>query len=116
MAGVGCDRKQPLAPTEEAVRLTEKLERSGFCQFTDDSGRLVRAAYPEQILKGSNLQDQADSLASWVVGIFHEVTEAEYFIQDQRRSRKFDLHICPGGCAGWRRTTGRRANLTRPDR
>lgn len=42
----------------------------GFTEFSDTHERLARIAYPEEVLVGRTLEDQAQSLADWIIAGF----------------------------------------------
>lgn len=82
MSGLAAYRYEELAPTPDdhlrherlkaGVRVDGQLMR--FEPVSDDCERLTRIAFPEEVLVGRTLEDQAASLGAWIVAGFHALT------------------------------------------
>jgi len=82
MSGLTADSYENLAATDEERERHDRLQAGvridgsvvRFHRVSDDCERLTRIAFPEEVLIGRTLEEQAASLGAWVVKGFKALT------------------------------------------
>lgn len=75
-AGLTSELTHPIVTPKATAWAAKLADEHGFLAFSDSYDRVNRVAYPEEVLVGRSLQQQAESLGAWVVETFRGLQAA----------------------------------------